>query len=77
MQDDRDTTFLAVRCQYCGSTIVLTTTGTLPNEISLPCDDCGRRGMYARAEAFAMPPAEVHKWRQKRAQTGFGRRSAP
>lgn len=56
---------------------MVATIGRLPDQISLPCDDCGRRGMYARAEAFAMPAAEARKRRQKKAQTGFGRRSAP
>ncbi len=77
MPEDRDTAFRGVRCQYCGSTIVLAATGTLPNEISLPCDDCGRRGIYARTEAFVMPPAEARKRGQKRDQAGFGRRSIP
>jgi hypothetical protein len=75
MQDNQETAFLGVRCRYCESTITIATIGKLPNQISLPCDHCGRRGMYARAEAFAMPPAEARKRLQKRDQVGFGRRS--
>ena len=77
MQDDRDTAFLGVRCEYCGSTIAVTTIGKLPDEISLPCDDCGRRGLYPRAAAFVMLPAEARQPKQKKDQTGFGRRSSP
>jgi hypothetical protein len=77
MQHDRDTAFLGVRCRYCGSTITLVTIGKLPDQISLPCDDCGRRGLYARAETFTMDPAEAQKRKQKVDRGGFGRRSAP
>ena len=65
MPDNRDSVFRGVRCKYCGSTIVLTTTGTLPDEISLPCDDCGRLGVYARTKAIVVLPAEARKHRTK------------
>ena len=74
MQDNQETAFLGVRCRYCESTNH-SYHRQAPNQISLPCDHCGRRGMYARAEAFAMPPAEARKRLQKRDQVGFGRRS--
>jgi len=77
MQDDRDTAFLGVRCEYCGSTITIATIGKLPDQISLPCDDCCRRGLYAGTAAFVVPPAEARKRKQKRGQLGFGRRSTP
>ena len=77
MREDPDTTFLGVRCKYCGSTIVLAATGKLPDEISLPCDDCGRRGLYACTATFVMLPAEARERKKKGDQAGFGRRSTP
>lgn len=75
MRDDRDpASSRGVKCQNCGGTIVIASQGQLAAEISLPCEECGLRAIYAHTAAFVLPVVEIQERKQQQSHSdGFGR----
>jgi hypothetical protein len=72
MPDER-TTLLGLRCRFCGNIIAMVPPEWRLDEISVRCDQCGRRGIYAHNEAFSLPPAS-RKQKREEGSVAFGRR---
>jgi hypothetical protein len=72
MADDRGPV-LGVSCRYCGNIIAMAPVEMRTDQISLPCDQCGRRALYAFTEAFSLP-LSARKQKTAEGDVGFGRR---
>jgi hypothetical protein len=61
-----DTPNAAVSCGFCGKEISFVRPERLPDEISLKCDHCGRRAIYAAEKLRPLVATARKQFEQKK-----------